>query len=66
MSIVIAPPFIDPELANRKVQIAEDLWNTRDPERVGSLYRGYAMAQPNAVCDWTCSRRRVFEAEMGT
>ena len=38
MSIVIAPPFEDPELAARKVQIAEDLWNTRDPERVAAAY----------------------------
>jgi nuclear transport factor 2 (NTF2) superfamily protein len=38
MSIVIAPPFIDPDLATRKVQIAEDLWNTRDPERVAAAY----------------------------
>lgn len=38
MSIVIAPPFTDPELATQKVQIAEDLWNTRDPERVVAAY----------------------------
>lgn len=38
MSLVIAPPFIDPELAARKVQMAEDLWNTRDPERVAAAY----------------------------
>ncbi len=38
MSIVIAPPFIDPELATEKVQIAENLWNTRDPERVAAAY----------------------------
>jgi nuclear transport factor 2 (NTF2) superfamily protein len=38
MSITIAPPFIDPELVARKVQLAEDLWNTRDPERVAAAY----------------------------
>lgn len=38
MSIVIAPPFIDPELATQKVQIAGNLWNTRDPERVAAAY----------------------------
>jgi nuclear transport factor 2 (NTF2) superfamily protein len=38
LSIVIAPPFTDPTLAAQKVQIAEDLWNTRDPERVASAY----------------------------
>jgi nuclear transport factor 2 (NTF2) superfamily protein len=38
MSSIIAPPFIDPELAAQKVQIAEDLWNTRDPERVAAAY----------------------------
>ena len=35
---MIAPPFTDPELAARKVQLAEDLWNTRDPERVAAAY----------------------------
>lgn len=34
----IVPPFTDPELAARKVQLAEDLWNTRDPERVAAAY----------------------------
>ena len=38
MSTVIAPPFTDPEQAARKVQLAEDLWNTRDPERVALAY----------------------------
>ena len=34
----ICPPFTDPEVAARKVQIAEDLWNTRDAERVAAAY----------------------------
>jgi uncharacterized protein len=38
MSIVIAPPFVDPELAAKKVQLAQDLWNTREPERVADAY----------------------------
>ncbi len=38
MPEVIAPPFIDPAMAARKVQAAEDLWNTRDPERVAAAY----------------------------
>ncbi len=38
MSEIIVPPFTDPEAAARKVQIAEDLWNTRDPERVAAAY----------------------------
>lgn len=38
MPEIIAPPFTDPELAARKVQLAEDLWNTRDPERVAAAY----------------------------
>jgi uncharacterized protein len=38
MSVIIVPPFVDPELAARKVQLAEDLWNTRDPERVAAAY----------------------------
>jgi uncharacterized protein len=38
MSATITPPFADAELAARKVQIAEDLWNTRDPERIAAAY----------------------------
>ena len=38
MSTSIVPPFTDPEQAARKVQLAEDLWNTRDPERVAAAY----------------------------
>ena len=38
MSTIIAPPFTDPDLAAKKVQIAEDLWNTRDAERVSLAY----------------------------
>jgi nuclear transport factor 2 (NTF2) superfamily protein len=38
MPEIIVPPFTDPDLATRKVQIAEDLWNTRDPERVAAAY----------------------------
>jgi nuclear transport factor 2 (NTF2) superfamily protein len=38
MSSPIVPPFTDLEQAIRKVQIAEDLWNTRDPERVAAAY----------------------------
>ena len=35
---LLAPPFLDPVLAAKKVQLAEDLWNTRDPERVALAY----------------------------
>lgn len=38
MSERIIPPFTDPEQAARKVQLAEDLWNTRDPELVAAAY----------------------------
>jgi hypothetical protein len=31
------PPF-DPETAARKARMAEDAWNTRDPERVAGAY----------------------------
>jgi hypothetical protein len=34
---VIAPPF-DREAALRKVRMAEDAWNSRDPERVAMAY----------------------------
>ena len=37
METVIAPPFTT-ETALRKVQTAEDLWNSRDPERVALAY----------------------------
>lgn len=38
MSTPIIPPFTDPELAAQKVQIAEDLWNTCDVDRVAAAY----------------------------
>ena len=38
MSEIITPPFTHIEAAKRKVQIAEDLWNTRDPQRVALAY----------------------------
>jgi nuclear transport factor 2 (NTF2) superfamily protein len=34
---IIAPPF-DLDSARRKVKMAEDAWNTRDPERVARAY----------------------------
>jgi nuclear transport factor 2 (NTF2) superfamily protein len=37
-SEIIKPPFTDIEAVRRKVQLAEDLWNTRDPERVALAY----------------------------
>ena len=37
MAQKIVPPFTD-ESARAKVRIAEDLWNTRDPERVALAY----------------------------
>jgi nuclear transport factor 2 (NTF2) superfamily protein len=37
MPVVITPPFTE-ETARLKVQAAEDLWNTRDPERVALAY----------------------------
>ncbi len=38
MPELILPPFEDAEAAARKVQLAEDLWNTRDPEKVAAAY----------------------------
>lgn len=32
------PPFVDLENATRKVRLAENGWNTRDPERVALAY----------------------------
>jgi hypothetical protein len=37
MSMKICPPFTL-ETALQKVQLAEDLWNTRDPEKVSQAY----------------------------
>jgi uncharacterized protein len=37
MSAIVSPPFADLELAMRKVQIAEDLWNTRGAEMVAAV-----------------------------
>jgi len=38
MTELIVPPFTDPEVATRKVKTAEDLWNTRNPEKVAEAY----------------------------
>ena len=38
MPEAIVPPFTDAAAAARKVQLAEDLWNTRDPQRVAAAY----------------------------
>lgn len=38
MPELIVPPFTDPESAAKKVQLAEDLWNTRDAESVAAAY----------------------------
>jgi nuclear transport factor 2 (NTF2) superfamily protein len=38
MAEIIVPPFRDAAMAARKVQIAEDLWNTRDAEKVAAAY----------------------------
>lgn len=37
MSQKLVPPFTE-KTANAKVQLAEDLWNTRNPERVALAY----------------------------
>ena len=43
------PPFTA-ETAARKVQAAEDAWNTRDPRaRLARLQRGFGVAQPRHV-----------------
>ena len=38
MAEIIKPPFTDEAAARKKVQLAEDLWNTRDPQRVAMAY----------------------------
>ena len=37
MPVIVKPPFTE-ETARLKVRAAEDLWNTRDPERVALAY----------------------------
>jgi nuclear transport factor 2 (NTF2) superfamily protein len=39
------PPFTL-ETAIQKIRLAEDAWNTRDPERVALAYEQQSMAQP--------------------
>lgn len=44
MAHSIMPPF-NSETAKAKVQVAEDLWNTREPERSrNGLYGGFPVA----------------------
>ncbi len=38
MSEIIKPPFTNLDQAKQKVQLAEDLWNTRDAHRVAQSY----------------------------
>jgi nuclear transport factor 2 (NTF2) superfamily protein len=38
MPEIIRPPFTDQAVAVKKVQTAEDLWNTRNPEKVAQGY----------------------------
>jgi hypothetical protein len=70
MPEMIVPPFTDPVLAARKVQLAEDLWNTRDPERVAAAYtedtvwrnRTEFLAGRAAVVEFL---RRKWQKELG-
>jgi nuclear transport factor 2 (NTF2) superfamily protein len=59
MSTIIVPPFTDPEQAIQKVQIAEDLWNTRDPERVAVAYTEDTQWRNRA--DFLSCRKAVIE-----
>ncbi len=38
MPEIICPPFTDQAVVVKKVQAAEDLWNTRNPEKVAQGY----------------------------
>ena len=62
------PPF-DAESAAKKVRMAEDAWNTRDPERVcARLYAHQHLAQPVGVPDRPRGHRPVPDpqVEQGT
>ncbi len=57
MITLIVPPFADPEFAVKKVQIAENLWNARDPgQRRSRLHGGHPMAKPRwySASVWNC------------
>jgi uncharacterized protein len=70
MAEIIAPPFTDPVLAAKKVQLAEDLWNTCDPERVAAAYtedchwrnRTEFLSGREAIVDFL---RRKWKRELG-
>ncbi len=65
MAEIIAPPFTDPTLATKKVQIAEDLWNTRDPERVAAAYTEDSQWRNRTeILDWTRGHSRVPAAQV--
>jgi nuclear transport factor 2 (NTF2) superfamily protein len=59
MSTIIVPPFTDQEQAIPKVQIAEDLWNTRDSERVPATYT--ENTQWRNRTDFLSGRKAVIE-----
>jgi uncharacterized protein len=59
MPEIIVPPFTDPDLAARKVQVAQDLWNSRDPERVAAAYTEDSQWRNRA--EFFCGRPAIVE-----
>ena len=59
------PPFTR-ETAAQKARMAEDAWNSRDPERVALAYtRGQPLAQPLGILRRPRRHRRVSDPQMG-
>jgi hypothetical protein len=57
------PPFTL-ETSIKKVRLAEDGWNLRDPEKVALAYTIDSLAKSRRVREWTAGDHRAFEAEM--
>ena len=58
------PPFTV-ETATHKVRVAEDAWNTRDPERVALAYQRQPVAQPSRIFSRAVSDHPISAAQMG-
>lgn len=64
MPTQIAPPFTA-ESAAKKVQVAEDLWNTRDPDRVVLAYTVDSEWRNRAEIFWGVNKSRRFSSASG-
>ena len=58
------PPFTR-ESATQKVRMAEDSWNTRDPESSAGLRDRFTMEEPFGIHPWTNGNHCVPLSQMG-